>query len=82
MFMGTIFPMGIKIISSSNPNQIPVAWAVNGFFSVLAAPLATITAVEYGFYQVLIFSAFLYLLCIPLVYKRASNKKAPTKVGA
>ncbi len=82
MFMGTIFPMGIKIISSSNPNQIPVAWAVNGFFSVLAAPLATITAVEYGFYQVLIFSAFLYLLCIPLVYKRASNKKAPTFVGA
>jgi hypothetical protein len=70
-FMGMVFPIGMRMITKRSPNQIPIAWGVNGFFSVLAAPLATITAVEYGFYQVLAFSAILYMACIPLVYKRS-----------
>ncbi|HPJ45676.1 MAG TPA: hypothetical protein PL017_06220 [Tenuifilaceae bacterium] len=66
-FMGMAFPLGMKIISEKFHRQIPVAWGVNGFFSVLAAPLATIISVEWGFSTALFISALLYLFCIPVV---------------
>ncbi len=66
-FMGMAFPMGMRLLTDSYADQIPVAWGVNGFFSVIAAPLATIVAVEAGFNYVLLVGALLYILCIPFV---------------
>lgn len=71
LLMGMAFPMGMKLLSEHNPDQIPIAWGVNGFFSVLAAPIATIIAVESGFVQVLFLSAIIYLLCILVVFRKA-----------
>jgi MFS family permease len=67
--MGMAFPMGMRILSERYPYQIPIAWGVNGFFSVLAAPIATIIAVELGFIQVLILCSCVYLLCILCILK-------------
>ncbi|MFP4556012.1 MAG: hypothetical protein ACLFNU_03980 [Bacteroidales bacterium] len=64
ILMGMAFPLGMKYLSSNYPEQIPIAWGVNGFFSVLAAPMATIIAVEAGFIQVMLVSAIIYLLSI------------------
>lgn len=68
VLMGVAFPTAMRYLSVHYPQQIPIAWGVNGFFSVLAAPMGTLIAVESGFTQVLILSALLYLLCLPLVY--------------
>jgi hypothetical protein len=66
VFMGMAFPIGLRRLSEKEPNQIPIAWGVNGFFSVVAAPFATIVAVEAGFTQVIILSSVIYLICIPI----------------
>ncbi len=68
LLMGMSFPLGMKILSKNFPSQIPIAWGVNGFFSVLAAPIATIIAVEKGFLLVFILSSFLYFTCIPVIH--------------
>lgn len=64
ILMGMAFPLAMKYLSNYYPEQIPIAWGVNGFFSVLAAPMATIIAVEAGFIQVMLVSAAIYLLSI------------------
>jgi len=66
LLMGMSFPLGMRYINDYCSDQIPIAWGVNGFFSVLAAPTATILAVEYGFSHVFALSAMLYFLCLPL----------------
>lgn len=70
-FMGMAFPLGMKILSKNYPDLIPVAWGVNGFFSVIAAPLATIIAVEGGYNNLLLFTAALYFLAsITMLYTK------------
>jgi len=67
LLMGIVFPLGMRYLHTNNSEQIPIAWGVNGFFSVLAAPVATIIAVEKGFSIVFALSAMLYFLCLPIV---------------
>jgi len=76
--MGMAFPLAMNYISVKNPNQIPIVWGVNGFFSVLAAPIGTILAVEIGFNKVFAISAILYLLCIPAVIFILNSSKKRT----
>lgn len=71
--MGMSFPLAMKQVSAKKPHQIPVVWGVNGFFSVIAAPIGAIIAVEWGFNQVFVLSAFFYFLCLPIAV--AINKK-------
>lgn len=73
--MGMAFPMGMRIISERYPDQIPIAWGVNGFFSVLAAPIATIIAIEGGYTFVIMISALFYFLCLLAVIRIIIPKK-------
>jgi hypothetical protein len=73
--MGMAFPMGMRIISERYPDQIPIAWGVNGFFSVLAAPIATIIAIEGGYTFVIMISALFYSLCLLAVIRIIIPKK-------
>lgn len=63
-FMGMPFPLGLKMLSSSNEAQVPWAWGINGVFSVVSAVLATIIAVELGFVWVMVFAIGAYLMVI------------------
>jgi hypothetical protein len=47
--MGFPMPAALKRLSLSAPPLIPWAWGINGFASVLAAPLATAIAMAAGF---------------------------------
>jgi hypothetical protein len=67
LLMGMLFPLGMRYLHTFATNQIPVAWGVNGFFSVLAAPVATILAVEFGFSIAFASGAALYMACLPIV---------------
>ncbi|MEW6108253.1 MAG: hypothetical protein AB1632_03655 [Nitrospirota bacterium] len=62
IFMGIPFPTGLSVISSTNPELIPWAWAVNGCFSVLAPILAVMFALSAGFKMVIIAGVLMYLL--------------------
>ena len=63
-FMGIPFPLGLKMLSSLNEQQIPWAWGINGVFSVVSAVLATIISVELGFVWVIVLAIGAYLLVI------------------
>ena len=58
--MGMPFPLALGSYRISN--LVPWAWGVNGFFSVIATPLALIMAIEYGFRMVLIVAGLFYFL--------------------
>jgi hypothetical protein len=75
VLMGMAFPFGMRYLSEKSPNQIPIAWGVNGFCSVLAAPLATIIAVEASFLYVLLISSAIYIIAIPVAFTLVSRCK-------
>ncbi len=62
-FMGMPFPIGLKTLHDLKRNELLAwAWGINGFFSVIATPLALIIAVEVGAFPVIIMAAFMYLI--------------------
>jgi hypothetical protein len=63
-FMGMPFPLGLRILSEKNEIQVPWAWGINGVFSVISTVLATIIAIELGFFWVMIFAAGAYGLSL------------------
>lgn len=62
--MGMPFPIGLTMLSEKNKSAIPWAWGINGYFSVIASPLAIIIAVESGFSIVILAAGLLYLTTI------------------
>ena len=42
-------PRGLLNLSTDPPGLIPWVWAVNGFALVLAAPLATVITITWGY---------------------------------
>jgi spermidine synthase len=61
-FMGMPFPLGLKMISTTNDSLIPWAWGINGVFSVVSVVLAAIIAVELGFVWVMVFAIAAYFI--------------------
>jgi len=58
--MGMPFPLALTEIGADVPDLIPWAWAVNGCASVIAAVLATLLAVHFGFAVVVLIALALY----------------------
>jgi hypothetical protein len=61
ILMGIPFPAAISRLSRAGSASIPLAWGVNGFFSVCGASLASIGALWWGFRLTVLFGAILYL---------------------
>ncbi len=59
--MGIPFPTGIADIAEKGSRAVPWAWGINGYFSVISTALATIIAVEFGFWWVMMCAALGYL---------------------
>ncbi|MFO1420239.1 MAG: SAM-dependent methyltransferase [Candidatus Competibacteraceae bacterium] len=59
--MGMPFPLGLASVAARTPVLVPWAWALNGFASVVAAVLATVLAIHWGFTVVVIVAVVLYL---------------------
>jgi hypothetical protein len=60
-FMGMPFPIGISLIQDNENKYIPLAWAINGFFSVIGTVITMILAMILGFKIVFIISGIFYL---------------------
>jgi hypothetical protein len=60
IMMGFPFPLGLAWLEKSGSSLIPWAWAVNGCASVVAAVLAAILTLSFGFNMVLLLGAVFY----------------------
>ncbi len=59
--MGMPFPLGLRRVVELGGGLAPWAWGINGCASVMAAVLATILAIHFGFSAVVAIAAGLYL---------------------
>ncbi len=60
--LGLPFPLGLT--RAGDGALLPWAWALNGAFSVVATPLATLVARSFGFQTVLLDAALLYAVAL------------------
>jgi hypothetical protein len=60
--LGMPFPLGLRRLHEDFPDQLPWAWGINGCFSVIGPPLATVVAVQAGFRMVYLLAAIAYFL--------------------
>jgi MFS family permease len=63
--LGTFMPIGLAAISAHTEHRVEVAawaWAVNGFFSVVASVLGTLLSMTFGFQAVLLIALVLYAI--------------------
>jgi len=70
--MGIPFPAAISRLAAAGGSAIPFAWAVNGFFSVAGASLASIGAMWLGFRWTVGIGAVLYVMA-GLLYRRVGK---------
>jgi spermidine synthase len=61
-FMGFPFPQGLVRVKEGNPGSLPLAWGVNGFFSVISIIAAALIAILSGFRAVFLTAAACYVL--------------------
>ncbi len=77
--MGFFFPMGLRLVKSSDPAEAPWYWAVNGTFGVLCSALAVFVAIYSGISTNFYLAAFCYaalLACIHLMTKTGDVRPA------
>ncbi len=60
LVMGTPFPLGLRTMARGDHARTALAWASNGFASVIAAPLAALIALQSGSRLVLFVAAIAY----------------------
>ena len=61
LLMGMPFPLGMRLVASTNENLVPWSWAVNGCASVLGSILSVMLAQSFGFTVVLGIALVVYL---------------------
>lgn len=66
--LGMPFPIMLTLVKQRHPSLIPWAWGINGFASVIAALLSTITALIIGYSRVLIIAVILYGIAGTILY--------------
>lgn len=64
VLMGFLFPEGVRLVETTEPELIPWLWGINGCFSVISSILSVILAMSFGFSFVLCLAAVLYLLAL------------------
>ena len=74
--MGIPFPAAISRLAAAGGSAIPFAWAVNGFFSVAGASLASIGALWLGFRWTVVIGAALYVVA-GLLFQRVGREIRP-----
>ena len=58
--MGMPFSCGLRSLEGPMAAFVPMAWGINGAFSVIASPLAAVLAFRYGYHIVMLCALVLY----------------------
>ncbi len=72
--MGTPFPTGLRALAGDRQGAVAWAWALNGFASVIAARVATLIAVEWGWRWVLLAGAACYAVAALAIFAAAPGR--------
>jgi hypothetical protein len=80
-YMGMPFPLALTWVGAEVPDLIPWAWAVNGCASVVAAVLATLLAIHFGFVAVVMTALVLYGLAAVAFPVRCQLKAERDVIG-
>lgn len=67
VFLGTPFPTGLRLFSQNRAALVPLIWGLNGVASVCGSYLAALLGRSYGFYQVLLYGAAIYMVAAVLL---------------
>jgi hypothetical protein len=67
--MGIPFPTGIARLAQDAAALVPWAWGVNACASVVAAVLATVLAIEFGFAAVVVLAVALYAIAATVAWR-------------
>jgi spermidine synthase len=59
--MGMPFPLAVASLKQLSGKQIPWAWGINGYASVISAGMATLIAIDLGFSAVMLIAVTLYI---------------------
>ncbi len=62
IMLGMPFPTGLRLVAAEAPALVPWAWGINGFFTVIGTILASMFAMIFGFFTVLVMAGMCYLL--------------------
>jgi hypothetical protein len=65
-FMGMPFPKGLTLLCEREDSSLPLAWGVNGFFSVISIISAAICAVVCG-YRIVLFTAVIFYMTAGII---------------
>jgi hypothetical protein len=63
--LGAFLPIGLGVVAAQSEHSrvyVAWAWAINGFFSVIASILSTILAMAFGFKVLLLLALLIYLV--------------------
>ena len=81
-FMGMPFPLGIRLVASESADLVPWAWAINGCASVIAAVLATLLAIHFGFTIVVLIAVALYVAAALALGRRGASAGGTASIRA
>jgi hypothetical protein len=73
--MGMPFPLGIARLAGADGELVPWAWGINGCASVVAAVLATLLAIHFGFTAVVSCAVALYLTTLMTAGERHAAQR-------
>jgi SAM-dependent methyltransferase len=62
LFMGAMFPSGIRLLDARSDDFVPWAWGINGSLSVIGSISSLYLAIELGFETLLLTAVAVYLL--------------------
>jgi hypothetical protein len=71
-FMGWFFAPGLDRLEEVDPETLPTAWALNGFASVVASPLAVLLSMSQGFIVTGGMAIAAYTVAVILAFKQRS----------
>jgi len=82
ILMGIPMPLGLRRLHENNAPLIPWAWGVNGFASVLAAPLAMVISMTGGFVWTGLLAVLMYVVAATVaVVQRQCRQSCSGAVG-
>jgi len=84
--LGAFMPIGLKAVAELSPyarEYVAWAWAINGFFSVIASVLSTMLAMSIGFQQLLLVALVVYAAGVFALRRlpRAANPEPATRTN-
>ncbi len=79
VLMGSLAPIGVKLVGARGTSLLPWAWGLNGFASVMGTALGTFVAMSFGFSATLLLGGLVYLIAAVTVPRYEGE--APLAVG-